>query len=225
MKSQWFLTSFVLLSAICSNGFGQAGCSSCGDSFHGFGYPAAIQGGGFHAGGVASRHQARKERWEAWKDEADRAALRNDAWPKPFDCWDRVAYHRIFEPMIHAGYESQNVLGNQHFDPQTNQLNGLGRATVSSIMQNMPAHRRQVYISQLPQQDIVAARLSHVTEVVETWYGQSAAQTQVAISDALPAVVPGFRASAITRGMIESTPAPVIPLQTSGQALGGSQSQ
>ncbi len=224
MKSQWFLTGFVLLSAICSTGFGQAGCSTCGDSMHGFGYPATFQGGGLHAGGVASRHQARKERWEAWKDEADRAALRNDAWPKPFDCWDRVAYHRLFDPMFQAGYEFQNVLGNQHFDPQTNQLNGLGRATLSSIMQNMPAHRRQVYISQLPRQEIVAARLSHVTEVVDTWYSQ-AGQTQVAISNAIPASLPGFKASAITRNMIEASPAPVIPLQTSGQGLSGSQAQ
>ena len=231
MKIYQFTSFVVAALAFSSLTYAQLGCNTCthpghltGEPSH-FSYPLTTSGYGHHSGGILGRHHARKETWDARKAEADRIARRNDAWPKPFDCWDRQAYHNLFNPMFAAGYESHNVLCNQHFDPESHTLNGLGRSVLASIMQNLPAHRRQVFISQATEPAVAQARLAHLNQVVDMWYNQNGQPVQVAFSNAIPATLPGYRAEAVMQGMIQSTPAPVVPLQTSGMGIERSQNR
>lgn len=201
-------------------GYGQHSSNNCaGECQTVFGYPSA----GGHANGLGGGHHARKQRREEWKLESEKIYQRNNAWPKPFSCLDRTAYHAVFPPMINAGYEIQCVLGSQHFDQETQELNSFGQTTIASIMQNMPSHRKHVYVTQDADERITARRLDEVNHIVNTYYGQLAPNAIVAASTLQPGIITGNRAEAIARNFTESSPAPVVPLQTSGSSLERSQ--
>lgn len=217
----WMRTSLGIAALIAVPSYGQQSCNSCNDGSHsGFGYPMVVgQAGGF--GG----HHARKERREEWKAEADKIYQRNRAWPKPFNCLDRMAYHSIFPAMINAGYETQCVLGAQHFDQETQELNSFGKTTIASIMQNMPSHRKHVFVTQHSDDRITARRMDEVNQLVNTYYGQLAPNAIVAASSMQPGLISGNRAEVIARGYTEAAPTPIVPLQTSGTSIERSQSR
>lgn len=218
----WMVTGFSVATLIALPCYGQQDCHSCNQGVQtGFGYPMAAG----HAEGFGGQHNWRKERRAEWKLEADKIYQRNKAWPKPFNCLDQMAYHAIFPAMIHAGYETQCVLGNQHFDPETQELNSLGKSTVANIMQNMPSHRKHVFVSQHLNDRVTAQRIEEVNQLVSTYYGQIAPNAIVSASSMQPGLMSGVRAEAIVRGFTESAPAPVVPLQTSGTSIERSQNR
>jgi len=220
LKSMTLL--FCASLCLASPGWAQPSCTDCGPTGgKGFGYPV-VSG---HSGGWGNQHNLRKERREAWKEEADKIYRRNDAWPKPFDCLDRMAYHSIFDPMIHAGYETQCILGSQHFDPDTQQLNSFGQSTVAAIMQNMPSHRKNIFVAQTVDQRVTEMRMQNVNQLVSTFYGQLAPNATVSASTLEPAMISGSRAEGVLRRFTDSAPAPIVPLQTSGTSIERSQNR
>jgi hypothetical protein len=215
-KIHFLIASFSSLAICISSSFAQ----DCYQGGSDFGYPSTSSYGGF-----GGHHQARKERREEWKQEAEKIRARNDAWPKPFACHDRMAYFAVWDPMINQGYASHCILSQDHFQPENNELNEAGKRKIASIMQNLPTERRQLWIVRDPTSSISQARLENVNEIVQTFYGQSALHTTIAFTDRQPATISGGQADAISKRQLEGMPVPVIPIVSSGQGISSSTSQ
>lgn len=114
-------------------------------------------------------------------------------------------------------------MGDQHFDPQTQQLNSFGQSTLAGIMQNMPAQRKQIFVAQAPDEGVTEVRMENVSQLISTFYGQLAPTALVAASSLQPAMASGARAEGVLRKFTESAPAPIVPLQTSGTSIERSQ--
>jgi hypothetical protein len=215
-KSLKMLAALFLVWA--TNGSAQ-NCENCEGSAFGFGYPGA------HSSSFGSRHQLHKEKWHAWKAEADKSYARNDAWPKPFNCQDRMAYYSVWDTMITQGYANHCVLGADHFDAEKNELNAAGRMKVAGIMQNIPADRRRILISRDHIEQVSQARVASVNAVVQTYYSQSAGNMMVALTDLQPTMFSGNEADTIVKRRLEGLPPAVIPLVSSGTSISGSADQ
>ena len=66
--------------------------------------------------------------------EVRRGYHRNEAWPWPYICPDRVAVREPFAAMVNNGWRRQNLLGTHHFNMETNQLTTAGQLRVHWIM-------------------------------------------------------------------------------------------
>ena len=139
----------------------------------------------------------------------------------PFNCADRQLYFALWEPMIDQGFEEQCVLTSMHFDADTGKLNSFGIHHVAGIMQNMPSHRRKVYLHRESDVDTNNARLNHVKETINTFYGQTG-PALVEFSSKLPVTLRGTKADSISRLWAENQPTPIIPISAGSQSVGSS---
>ncbi len=183
----------------------------------GFGYPA--NGGvkkpcGSAWARVAESCENFKKHWHHSMDVARKVEARNNAWPKPFECADRQLYFSMWRPMFEAGFEQQSTLSGEHFTDD-NELNGLGKSAVAMIMNNMPLGQRNVFIHRTGNEEISEARLAHVTDIVNTWYGGGRrGASKVAYTDRRPVYGSGHRFDVINRSYEENTPPPIIAVAT-----------
>jgi hypothetical protein len=217
---------FVLASAVVmlsgtavAQDCGSCGRASCGGGYSSaFGYPGSTSVG--HGG-----HGSHREHLQSMRAEHHKIAARNDAWPKPFDCADRQLYHSMFTSMIDGGFEEQCVLCASHFDSESNELNAFGKHAVAGIMQNMPSHRKQVFVTRDSNERVSAERLANVDSVIKTYYGQVAPNASVTYSTKQPASVTGIRADMISQKFVEGQPSPNIPIAAGGGSVSASVGQ
>lgn len=76
----------------------------------------------------------------------NRTFRRNNCWPQPFYVPDRIAARSPFEVMIRNGWQVQNTLSDDHFDPETGALIGAGELKVRGILIDSPPEHREVFI-------------------------------------------------------------------------------
>lgn len=179
-----------------SSGCGSQGCNTCGDT----------------SGHCTCANQIR-EHWAHKKEVNAKVAARNRAWPKPFDCADRQLYFSIWEPMIDAGFEKQCTLTEAHFDPKSGELNRYGQSAIAGIMQNLPLHRKTIFIHRDVDPQVSDQKMNVVRDAVQTWYGLDAA-TSIAFTDKMPIRSSGNRTEIINRLFNDGTPPPVLPVAT-----------
>ncbi len=192
-------------SSACDNGTcGSAGCSACGGRL-----------------GHGAHMQQLKDKYAHAEKNCARVIARNEAWPMPFNCADRQLYFSFWEPMIDQGFEEQCVLTSAHFDAETGNLNSFGNHTVAGIMQNMPSTRRKVFLHREADPDTNNARMEHVKETINTFYGQTGPAI-VEFSTKLPVTLRGSKADAISRLWAENQPTPIIPISSGAQSVGSS---
>ncbi len=89
---------------------------------------------------------------------------RNEAWPWPYVCPDRLAVRDPFRVMVDNGWRRQNLLGPHHFNAETNRLTTAGELRVHWIMTQAPADRRSIFIERAAQPDVTDERLAVVRE-------------------------------------------------------------
>jgi hypothetical protein len=89
---------------------------------------------------------------------------RNEAWPWPYVCPDRVAVREPFRMMVDNGWRRQNLLGPHHFNAETNRLTTAGELRVHWIMTQAPPERRNIFIERAAQPEVTADRLAVVRE-------------------------------------------------------------
>ena len=187
-----------------------------------FGYPENHGGFAGHVGNLQARMQNHfrefHQHWEHTIRQAAKVEARNRAWPKPFACASRTLYAATMAPMIQAGFHDQATLGQQHFNAK-NELNGLGKATISMIMTQMPIGQRNIYLARSADGDVNDARLARVRKVVETWY--STQSPQIVFSDRHINPGNGARYEILNRAYAENASPPVIPVATGTGGVGG----
>ena len=192
-----------------------------------FGYPQSNGNNlAHHAGNlqqmVRNHFVEFHQHWKHTIDQAAKVEARNKAWPMPFSCASRTLYAATFAPMVHAGFVDQSTLNHQHFNAD-NELNGLGKATISMVMTQMPIGHRNLYLTRSADQNVNDARLATVRNVVTTWY--STQSPQIAFSDRHTNPGSGARYEILNRSYAENASPPVIPVATGqgGVGAGGGQ--
>jgi hypothetical protein len=144
---------------------------------------------------------------------------RNEMWPWPFVCPDRVAVREPFCMMVDNGWRRQNLLGPHHFTADGNKLTTAGELRVRWIMTQAPPERRSIFIERSVETDLTGQRLATAREFA----------TQVAVDGQEPQVFEthlmseGRPASVVDATNVrfqESLPPPVLPASTYGNGTG-----
>ena len=176
-------TAFAAFAVVTFVGFSNQAtaqdCSSCG-SASSFSYPAAAAGsscgpggclahGGKKGHGHGGRIQELKNQIDHQSEIFAKAAARNDAWPKPFSCYDKRSVHEVWHPMLAAGNESQQVLDHNFFT-SSNQLNRVGIDRLAGIALNGVPGERAVYVTRSADQAVDEARIAAIRDTISTYY-------------------------------------------------------
>lgn len=93
---------------------------------------------------------------------------RNNCWPQPFIVPDRMTVRSPFEVMIRNGWQVQNTLSDDHFDPETGRLSGAGELKVRGILLESPPAHRQVFVLRGKNPEDTASRQLSVQEYAAT---------------------------------------------------------
>lgn len=143
----------------------------------------------------------------------------NTMWPWPYVCPDRIAVREPFCAMVNNGWRRQNLLGQHHFNPDTNQLTTAGELRVQWIMTQAPVDRRNIFVERSLDADITTQRLANVREyaVKVAPEGRTAQVGETYLmSEGRPAAV----VDATNVKFLQSMPAPVLPAATVGTSTG-----
>lgn len=198
-------------------------CSSCNGG--NFNYPGNCGGayGGHRFGGrfAEARHDIHYQ-IDQMKQQSEKVRARNDAWPKPFACMDRQAYHNIWNGFYESGFIAHCTLIDDHFDNETGELNRYGESVVQGLMKNSPNHRREVFIYDGRSDLDFETKRRSVEDLVNRWYGRDS--IQVSATNRWPMQGSGLRSEATNRLFAETTPPPVITVPTGSGSTSQSQS-
>lgn len=134
---------------------------------------------------------------------------RNQAWPKPFVCWDRTAYLSVWNQMYTSGLAEQCTLCEHHFDPTTGVLNRMGERKIQAVFQNHPEWQRGLLVVQSRDPQVNQTRLENVRNSVRQWYGEEVA-SQVAMTSIVPEPASGAKIQVINSSYNSSLPPPTI---------------
>jgi hypothetical protein len=149
-------------------------------------------------------------RWDLHRQHGDLITERNDAWPKPFQCYDRQAYHSVFAVMTQRGWQCECTLTSDHFDAKTQELNQAGKAKIYGIMNNLPEIARQIYVFQDSTPGLAETRMTAIRKEIETAY-PSLAAPPVALTQYVPHGMNGSLVEDVQKKFVEGLPEPKVP--------------
>lgn len=214
-KNHWILAATFGLACL-SAAVGNAQCNSCQTgAFSGNGaWPSTGSNGPF------AQQRADYRAWRAeYKEKAAVTTNRNEAWPKPFACQDRMSYFSTIAMMYDLGWIAQCCLTSVHFDESGN-LNEAGQNKVQAIMNNNPLDRRFVYILHSLNVVDTQTRLENVRVAVGNWYGPDLARN-VQITDRIPQEISGQRIERINTLYQSGMQPPILPAGNVGAGGAG----
>ncbi len=189
-------------------------CSSC-NSGGSFGYPGGscgAQGGGLGNGKFAHARADIQNQIDQMKVQSEKVRARNDAWPKPFACADRQAYHNVWNGFYESGFIAHCTLIDDHFNSETGELNRFGESVVQGLMKNSPNNQREVFIYDGRSELDFDTKRRSVTALVNRWYGDDT--IQVTSTTRWPMQGSGLRSEATNKLFVDTTPEPVITIPT-----------
>jgi len=137
---------------------------------------------------------------------------RNKCWPSPFAEQDRASVHNYFSQMTAVGIRLQNTLGDQYFDPQTQQINLAGQRKIEQILTNTE-DRRAIFVLQSLRQDATQARVESVRNTLAQMVGNPDA-TEIYVSPTKLIGRPADYIDDVYRRERASIPAPRLPEST-----------
>jgi hypothetical protein len=159
---------------------------------------------------------------EGWFTKARRDFRRNNCWPQPFIIPDRVAVRSPFEVMINNGWQVQNTLSDEHFDPETSELIGAGEMKIRGILVESPKEHRQVFVLRGRNPEDTARRQAAVREYAAQLV-EAGEYPEIAESQTRPRGTPAERIFDIDSRYSASAPDPrLAPANGGGSSSGGS---
>jgi hypothetical protein len=172
---------------------------------------------------TASAHVSLRDKvsakWDLHKQHADLIADRNDAWPKPFLCYDRRAYHQIFVTMQHRGWDAECTLTDDHFNADDQKLNLAGKAKIAGIMLNLPEAARRVHVYNIAGEEIGQQRLAEVRRELSDRFG-SMSEPQLAVTTHMPHGMSGSLIEDVQKKFVEGLPDPKVPAASASTITG-----
>ena len=137
----------------------------------------------------------------------------NVMWPRQFIPAARQGVCDTYAAMVNNGWRRQNLLGDYHFDPDSNQLTRAGEIKVHWILTQAPIHRRSVYVQRGANEAETASRIASVQDFSAK---MSPVVASVEVNDT-HIVAEGHRADAVDSifvGFQANQLPPVLPADT-----------
>ncbi len=86
----------------------------------------------------------------------------NATWPRSYIPASRRAVCQTYAAMIQNGWRRQNLLGNYHFDENSNELTEAGKLKVNWILSQAPVDRRSIFVQRGINEAQTATRIASV---------------------------------------------------------------
>jgi hypothetical protein len=145
----------------------------------------------------------------------------NVAWPSYYIPTSRSTINNTMAIMVANGWRRQTLLGDYHFDPETNELTSAGKLKSHWILTQTPMDRRAIYVERGTTETDTAARIA----AVQNWAaGLSPTVEPVSVTDT-SIVSEGRSAAAVDSifvGFQANQPPPILPTESNGDSSGGS---
>ncbi|MBI1345645.1 hypothetical protein GC163_05090 [bacterium] len=87
-------------------------------------------------------------------------------WPHPYNCDDQAFVRNLIDQQAAGGWIGATTLQDYHFDPETQQLNSVGRDHLQWIVVATPVQYRSIYIAQSPSSSVDLQRTAVVEQSV-----------------------------------------------------------
>jgi hypothetical protein len=169
---------------------------------------------------VVPRAQAQFTWLHTFRDSVVTDFKRNNCWPEPFVCPDRVAVRAPFHVMVNNGWQLQNTISDHYFDEATGELTVAGQNKVYWILNHAPKHHRVVYVQMSREPDITAHRLQTVQAIAAAY----APAGTLAVVEPTINEPPGWtaeRVGYVSQAFAASAPAPTLPTASAASSSGG----
>jgi len=135
---------------------------------------------------------------------------RNNAWPEPFRYQDRQTVYAAFAAQTAKGWQTQNTIGDVHFDAESNKLTRAGVSHVYSVLVNSPAQRRMVFVQQGFDEETTEKRLDEVQQTIARMM-PGRAMPAVVRTDLAPAAGKATYPDMINEKFRSAIESPVLP--------------
>lgn len=86
----------------------------------------------------------------------------NVQWPRHYIPPARRSVCKTYDAMVNNGWRRQNLLGNYHFNKDTNELTSAGKLKVNWILSQAPEQRRNVFVQRAGEEVATTARIAAV---------------------------------------------------------------
>ncbi len=156
------------------------------------------------------RAQAQFMWFHAAKDSIVTDFKRNNCWPDPFVCPDRVTVRAPFNVMVQNGWQLQNTISDYHFEESTGELTVAGKNKVFWILNHAPKQHRVLYVQKSREPDVTVQRLQAVQALAGV-YAPSGTMARVEPTINQPAGWTAERVGFVTQAFETSAPAPRLP--------------
>lgn len=130
-------------------------------------------------------------------------------WPDPYRWEDRCNVRAALAGQAERGWVQATTLYDQHFDPETQELNLAGRTRLAWILLHAPAHRRQPYVQTSTDPSYSQTRLASVQNLATELAGPSCPTALLRVCQ--PFGQNGQECEEIRRRYLSSTPDPRLP--------------
>ncbi len=145
---------------------------------------------------------------------------RNNCWPEPFVCPDRVTVREPFNVMVRNGWEFQNTISDYHFDEGTGELTIAGQNKIYWIVNRAPQAHRTVYVQMSRDPMVTNQRLQMVQSVAQAYAAPGTlAQVEPTVNE--PPSWNAEQVGLLNTAFQASAPAPRLPI-ASGSSTSGS---
>ena len=163
-----------------------------------------------HSGSASADWQSMKAKWNCFWDRVCLDWHRNNAWPDPFIQVDRQATRAPIELMVDDGWQLENTIPDELFNPETQELTRAGKMKVRTTLTEMPMKRRMVFVQRGKTDEITETRLRSVEKAATEIMG-TAGPGMVALTDMVPRGGSGGYYQRIKTQYENSTPEPRLP--------------
>ncbi len=155
-----------------------------------------------------------KAKWHCFWDRVHLDWHRNNAWPEPFTLVDRQAVKVPIATMVDRGWQLQNTIPDELFDPETQTLTRAGELKVRWILTQMPAHRRDVFVLRGATPEITDLRLQSVEKLAADTVG--GAPAMITVTDLIPRGGSASYYERVSTSFDATAPPPRLPAMDTG---------
>jgi hypothetical protein len=142
-------------------------------------------------------------------------------WPDPYRWQNRGAVRAYIESQRSSGWMTATTLYEQHFDPDTQELNQAGKVHLRWILIHVPPERRTTWVQAGESADVSRARLASVQTAAANVFGNDRPTIMLRVCE--PYGASAQEVDLVRRAYLSSWPVPRIKTSSSGKAnnLGG----
>ena len=119
-----------------------------------------------------------------------RSHYRSHCWPQPYNLMDRQSVRSPFQMMVANGWQMQNMIRSEHFEPGSERLNEAGRRQVQWVLTRTLQSQRVLFVQPGDSPRQTARRLAAVEKRARLMEKDDAGVEVVLATVAPPAVRP-----------------------------------